>query len=74
MDPTLNPVDSLVALASLALLMWLSLMPLFIYVELRKTNRLLREIRDSGQEVVENTRPSSKRAASSAVKYSPGGD
>lgn len=74
MGPTLNPIESLVALASLGFLIWLSCMPLFIYVELRKTNRLLREIRDSGQEVVENTKPASKRSASSAVKYSAGND
>jgi hypothetical protein len=52
-------------------LVFFSLIPLFVWMQLRQIIKLLREIRDSNDRIADNTTPAiQKTSASSSVKYS----
>ena len=71
MNIPLNTFSFSIGLAIWAFLIFFTLIPLFVWMQLRQIIKLLREIRDSNEHIAENTTPSGSRPSSdSSVKYS----
>ena len=63
---------AIVYLGFLVFLVFMFLIPLFIWMRIGMVISLLKEIRDSNERIADNIRPSGQNSAQSSVKHIPG--